>query len=84
MRRAAPVYTLILNGFVGFYEQMARRYFAGPEAAASRRFYRALLEATGAGDAARAAEVAEAVMVGSLTLWQQIEEEHHATMERLG
>jgi GntR family negative regulator for fad regulon and positive regulator of fabA len=80
-----PVYTLILNGFVGFYEQMARRYFADPAArAASRRFYRALAEATSAGDAARAAAVAEAVMVESLALWRETEEGRHETVERLG
>ncbi len=36
-----PIYPLILNGFAGFYEEMAQLYFAPPLARArSRQFYR--------------------------------------------
>lgn len=64
------IYTLILNGFAGFYEQMARRYFARAEArAASRAFYRSLREAAGAGDHALAGRLAERMMSTSLDLW---------------
>ena len=67
-----PVYTLILNGFTGFYEQMARLYFARPEArAASRAFYGQLLVAARQGDAAEAARITEAVMRESMALWEQ-------------
>jgi GntR family transcriptional regulator, negative regulator for fad regulon and positive regulator of fabA len=64
------IYTLILNGFAGFYEQMARRYFARPEArAASRAFYGSLRVAAEAGDAALAGRVTEPMMTKSLALW---------------
>ncbi|MEW5986522.1 MAG: fatty acid metabolism transcriptional regulator FadR [Chloroflexota bacterium] len=66
-----PIYTLILNGFVGFYEDMARRYFARPEARArSRAFYAALAQAVRRNDPAAAEEITRAVMVESIELWQ--------------
>jgi GntR family negative regulator for fad regulon and positive regulator of fabA len=65
-----PVYTLILNGFAGFYEEMARQYFALAEArAASERFYAELGEAARQGDARRAEQVTRAVMAESIGLW---------------
>jgi GntR family transcriptional regulator, negative regulator for fad regulon and positive regulator of fabA len=65
-----PVYTLILNGFAGFYEQMARLYFDRPEArTASRAFYAALLVAARANDATHAGEICEIVMRQSIELW---------------
>jgi GntR family negative regulator for fad regulon and positive regulator of fabA len=66
-----PVYTLILNGFAGFYEQMARLYFDQPEArASSRAFYAALLDAAHREDAAEAERITQAVMQESISLWQ--------------
>jgi GntR family negative regulator for fad regulon and positive regulator of fabA len=65
-----PIHTLILNGFAGFYEQMARRYFARPEArTASRAFYEDLRAAATARDGALAAQVTETMMTKSLALW---------------
>lgn len=65
-----PVYTLILNGFAGFYQEMACRYFARTEAlASSRAYYTALLEAARAADALRAEEITRAVMQESIALW---------------
>jgi GntR family negative regulator for fad regulon and positive regulator of fabA len=65
-----PVYTLILNGFAGFYEQMARLYFAAPQARASSRwFYAALLAAAEAGNAEEAESVTRKVMQESIALW---------------
>jgi GntR family negative regulator for fad regulon and positive regulator of fabA len=67
-----PIYTLILNGFVGFYEEMACLYFALPQArAASRAFYDALLGAAQRGDAAKAEEITRSVMLESIALWRQ-------------
>lgn len=67
-----PVYPLIVNGFAGFYEEMARRYFARPAArAASRAFYRDLRAAAARGDAALAGRVADAMMARSRTLWAE-------------
>jgi len=70
-----PVYTLILNGFAGFYEQMARLYFARPQArASSRAFYAALLDTARRGDAADAEQITRAVMQESVALWKQASE----------
>jgi GntR family transcriptional regulator, negative regulator for fad regulon and positive regulator of fabA len=68
-----PVYTLILNGFAGFYEQMARQYFARPLArTASRAFYSALQGAAEAGDSERAEEITRSMMGKSITLWREL------------
>ena len=67
-----PVYTLILNGFAGFYEQMACLYFAQPEArSSSRAFYGALLAAARRADGAEAEWITRAVMEESIRLWRQ-------------
>ena len=67
-----PVYTLILNGFAGFYEEVARRYFAGAEARAfSRRFYRRLVAAAEAGDVDGAEKLTRGVMDASIELWRK-------------
>jgi GntR family negative regulator for fad regulon and positive regulator of fabA len=72
-----PLFTLILNGFAGFYERMARRYFRSPEARrTSRRFYADLLECAQYGDAAAAEAVTRAVMARSLELWRGFVESH--------
>lgn len=66
-----PIYTLILNGFAGFYEQMAQRYFSRVEARlASRAFYTALREAVDSGNPSLAEAVTRSVMQASLSLWQ--------------
>jgi GntR family negative regulator for fad regulon and positive regulator of fabA len=68
-----PVYTLILNGFAGFYEEMARLYFSLPESrAASRAFYAALLDAARCGNAARAEAITRETMQKSIRLWKQL------------
>jgi len=67
-----PVYTLILNGFVGFYEEMACLYFARPEArASSLAFYAALLDAAQRADADAAELITRSVMEESIQLWSQ-------------
>jgi GntR family negative regulator for fad regulon and positive regulator of fabA len=66
-----PVFTLILNGFAGFYVQMARLYFAQPQArASSRAWYTDLLAAARAGDADGAEIVTRRTMQESIELWQ--------------
>lgn len=70
-----PVYTLILNDFADFYEQMACLYFAQPKARSlSRSFYAALSAAARQVDADRAGELTEDVMQESIRLWQQVRE----------
>lgn len=67
-----PIYTLILNGFANFYEEVAQLYFARPEARArSRDFYAELQTAASAGDAAKAEQITRTVMRESIRLWQQ-------------
>lgn len=69
-----PIYTLILNGFTGFYEHMAERYFARPETrASSLAFYQDLLSAAGRGEADRAERVTRRAMVESARLWKRVE-----------
>jgi GntR family negative regulator for fad regulon and positive regulator of fabA len=68
-----PIYTLILNGFVGFYEDMAVLYFSRPRArTSSRAFYDRLLAAARLGDAAEAERITRAVMQESIALWKQV------------
>ena len=67
-----PVYTLILNGFSGFYQEVAHIYFTPAQArASSRAFYTALLAAAQRGDAAEAERVTREVMRESIELWRQ-------------
>jgi GntR family negative regulator for fad regulon and positive regulator of fabA len=69
-----PIYPLILNGFAGFYEQMAARYFAAPGARArSRAFYRALLAAARASDADAAEALCREASHASAELWARAE-----------
>lgn len=68
-----PVYTLILNGFAGFYEQMARLYFAGAEARdVSRTFYVDLLAQARQGNAEGAEILTREVMQHSVDLWRAV------------
>jgi GntR family negative regulator for fad regulon and positive regulator of fabA len=70
-----PVYTLILNDFGSFYEEMARFYFAQPEARSlSRSFYAALSIAARQADADRAEGLTQDVMQESIKLWQRVRE----------
>jgi GntR family negative regulator for fad regulon and positive regulator of fabA len=71
-----PVFTLILNGFSGFYVEMAARYFVAPQTrAASRAFYQALLGAAQRGDADAAEQITRQVMEESITFWQRSSQE---------
>ena len=77
-----PVYTLILNGFAGFYVEMAARYFVAAEArAASRGFYRSLLAAAERGDAAAAERITREVMEESITFWQRTNEHNDGSTD---
>ncbi len=67
-----PVYTLMLNGFAGFYEDMATLYFCLEDSrASSRQFYHDLREAARAGDPDAAEAVVHDVMQRSITLWER-------------
>jgi GntR family negative regulator for fad regulon and positive regulator of fabA len=66
-----PIYTLILNGFSGFYESVARRYFAAAHTRrASAAFYRELRLTAVAGDPDAAEDLCRRVMLASIQLWQ--------------
>lgn len=66
-----PIYTLILNGFASFYEQMARRYFMDSNAkAVSITFYHDLYEAALRKDIDGAEQITRKVMKQSIELWQ--------------
>ena len=66
-----PIYTLILNGFSGFYEQMARVYFDSREARSSYNFYNDLLRAAEQGSVENAEQVTRRVMQESIDQWQR-------------
>jgi GntR family negative regulator for fad regulon and positive regulator of fabA len=67
-----PIYTLILNGFAGFYEDMACLYFAQGQARdSSRAFYASLLEVARAVDVIGAERITRSVMEESIVLWRQ-------------
>lgn len=67
-----PVYTLIMNGFSGFYEQMALRYF-GPAAnrARSRTFYAQMLDAAERRAVTEIRPLVTQMMTESITRWPQ-------------
>jgi len=66
-----PIFTLILNGFAGFYENMACIYFMQVDARqASREFYRSLYEATKSNDGIAAENITLSMMTESIILWE--------------
>lgn len=70
MRSGNPIYTLILNGFRGFYEDIGRQYFAAPAARKrSREFYEALRRVATASDGPQAEDLCGTVMLASIALW---------------
>ncbi|MBN2149378.1 MAG: fatty acid metabolism transcriptional regulator FadR, partial [Anaerolineales bacterium] len=67
-----PIYTLILNGFAGFYEIMAQEYFIPAQARLfSHQFYLALRTIAQQNDGPKAETLAREVMVRSAKLWQE-------------
>ena len=67
------IYTLIMNGFGDFYEQLARVYFTSSDArSSSRQFYAALSKAAADQDADLAEQVSRAAMLESIESWQQV------------
>lgn len=69
-----PIYTLILNGFEGIYEQMARLYFSSPDARAmSAGFYRQLRDHALAADSDAAEALSHRVMQASISFWERRE-----------
>lgn len=70
LKSGNPIYTLILNGFANFYEEIAQLYFATAEVRQlSRQFYDDLAQAAAAHDAATAEHLARTVMEASIALW---------------
>lgn len=68
-----PIYTLILNGFGNFYEQLARFYFA--RSAARRRsldFYGALAQSAGSRNEDSAEAVSREAMLESIEIWRHM------------
>jgi len=66
-----PIFTLILNGFAGFYEQMARLYFKpSPARQASQEYYKSLSKAFARSDAMAAEQITQNMMNESIRLWK--------------
>jgi GntR family transcriptional regulator, negative regulator for fad regulon and positive regulator of fabA len=77
-----PIYTMILNGFTGFYEQMGFIYFQEPEArAASQNFYKILQKAARNQDAVKAEEITRKVMQESVSLWEKARKKNHPGLQ---
>lgn len=67
-----PIYTLILNGFEGIYEPMARLYFSSPDARSmSAGFYRQLRDRALAADPDAAEVLSRRVMEASISFWEE-------------
>jgi GntR family negative regulator for fad regulon and positive regulator of fabA len=72
LKSGNPIYTLILNGFANFYEEIAQLYFATAEARRlSHQFYDDLALAAAAHDAVTAEHLARTVMEASVQLWSE-------------
>jgi GntR family transcriptional regulator, negative regulator for fad regulon and positive regulator of fabA len=68
-----PIYSLILNGFSGFYEQMGLLYFQQEEARlSSQSFYQALQKAALKIDPREAEKITRKVMQLSIILWEKV------------
>lgn len=68
-----PIYTMILNGFAGFYERMARIYFSDPQARKlSKNFYAVLLSTLQSGDALTGEAVTRSMMRESIRIWESL------------
>jgi GntR family negative regulator for fad regulon and positive regulator of fabA len=66
-----PIFTLILNGFAGFYEQMASIYFMHSDSRkASMDFYQSLNDATRRNDSIEAENITRIMMKKSIALWK--------------
>jgi GntR family negative regulator for fad regulon and positive regulator of fabA len=71
-----PVYTLILNGFAGFYQHMACLYFNQANARKkSWEYYRSLHETAVNNDAITAEHITRHMMMESIKLWESQEGE---------
>jgi len=71
-----PIFTLILNGFAGFYEQMAIIYFVSAHARRiSQEFYQSLGESVIRKDADLAENITRETMAASIRLWESHNQE---------
>ncbi len=77
-----PIYTLILNGFQGFYEDIARGYFEkGGARALSASFYFDLKNLARQSDPQAAEAVCRQVMSASINVWQASHRHGHSEGE---
>lgn len=68
------IYTLIMNGFSDYYEQLARLYFTSSSARGrSLRFYQELAEAAANQDGEKAEQVSRLAMLESIDTWQHVD-----------
>lgn len=75
-----PIYTLILNGFHGFYEDVGRRYFASSAARTlSMDFYQSLRRTTNGPDPDAAETLCRRVMLAALDVWVHRDSDNGST-----
>jgi len=65
-----PIYTLIMNGFTDFYENMAQRYFlSAPARSRSRIFYQTMVDLIAQQDLMQVETAVRDMMQDSIDLW---------------
>jgi GntR family negative regulator for fad regulon and positive regulator of fabA len=77
-----PLYTLILNGFTEFYQNMARHYFSTAEARErSLCFYKDLIRTVKQRNPEAAEKISRAMMKESIDIWQKTEKQFKSNLE---
>jgi GntR family transcriptional regulator, negative regulator for fad regulon and positive regulator of fabA len=66
-----PIYSMILNGFSGFYEQMGLIYFQQEEARLSSQSFYRRSKSCPEKDHEEAEKITRKVMQDSITLWEK-------------
>jgi GntR family negative regulator for fad regulon and positive regulator of fabA len=77
-----PLYTLILNGFTEFYQNMAQIYFSAADARKrSFCFYKDLLRTVKHHNPDAAEKISRAMMKESIDIWQKTEKQFKSNLE---
>ena len=77
-----PLYTLILNGFTEFYQNMARHYFSTTEARErSLCFYKDLIRTVKQRNPEAAEKISRVMMKESIDIWQKTEKQFKSNLE---
>ena len=82
MNSSNPLYTLILNGFAEFYQNMAQIYFSTAEARdRSFCFYKDLIRTVKRRNPDAAEKISRIMMKESIAIWQKTERQFKSLFE---